>query len=70
MRDLLNATATKGILGTITSVVLGLSVEEWSHIASIIVALLTGSYLVYRWVRDARGRTCDKTSCPLRHRPE
>lgn len=70
MRDLVNATAAKGILGTITSIFLGMSPEDWSHIASIAVALLTGSYLVYRWIRDARERTCDKTACPLRHRPE
>lgn len=66
----MNTTAAKGIIGTITSVFLGLSPEEWSHIASIAVAVLTGSYLVYRWVRDARERTCDKVACPLRHRPE
>lgn len=70
MRDLLNTTATKGILGTITSVLLGLSAEEWSHIASITVALLTGGYVVYKWIRDARERTCDTAGCPMRHRPE
>ena len=70
MRDVLNATAAKGILGTITSVLLGLSVEEWSHIASIIVACLTGGYIAYKWMRDHRERTCDKASCPMRHRPE
>ena len=70
MRDILNATAAKGILGTITSVLLGLSVEEWSHIASIIVAAITAAYMVYRWIRDARERTCDKAACPMRHRPE
>lgn len=70
MRDLLNAPATKGIVGTITSVFLGLSVEEWSHIASIIVAGLTGGYIAYKWLRDHRERTCDTPACPLRHRPE
>lgn len=70
MRDLLNATATKGILGTIASVLLGLSPEDWSHIASIAVAVLTGGYIAYKWRRDARERTCDTPACPLRHRPE
>jgi hypothetical protein len=70
MRDLVNTTATRGILGTIASVLLGLSPEDWSHIASITVAVLTGGYIVYKWRRDARERTCDKAACPLRHRPE
>ena len=70
MRDIINATAAKGILGTITSIFLGMSPEDWSHIASIAVALLTGSYLVYRWIRDARERTCDARNCPPRHRPK
>ena len=66
MRDLINATAAKGILGTIGS----LTLAQWSHVASIIVAAITAAYMVYRWIRDARERTCDKTACPLRHRPE
>lgn len=66
----MNSTVVKGIVGTVTATFLGLSAEEWSHIASIAVAMLTGAYLVYRWVRDARERTCDKAACPLRHRPE
>lgn len=70
MRDLIHPPVAKGICGTVASVVLGLSPEDWSHIASIVVAGITGAYLIYRWVRDARERTCDKTGCPLRHRPE
>ena len=66
MRDLINATAAKGILGTIGS----LTLAQWSHVASIIVAAITAAYMVYRWIRDARERTCDKSSCPMRHRPE
>jgi len=66
MRDLINATAAKGILGTIGS----LTLAQWSSVASIVVALVTASYVIYKWVRDARERTCDKTGCPLRHRPE
>ena len=66
MRDILNATAAKGIIGTIGS----LTLAQWSHVASIIVAAITAAYMVYRWIRDARERTCDKTSCPMRHRPE
>lgn len=66
MRDLLNATATKGILGTIGS----LTLAQWSHVASIVVACITAAYMLYKWVRDARERTCDKVACPLRHRPE
>ena len=70
MRDIINATAAKGIIGTIASVVLGLSPEDWSHIASIVVAVLTSSYVAYKWIRDARERTCDARNCPNRHRPE
>ena len=66
MRDLLNATATKGIVGTIGS----LTLAQWSHVASIVVAGITASYMVYKWVRDHRERTCDKAACPMRHRPE
>ena len=66
MRDILNATAAKGIIGTIGS----LTLAQWSHVASIIVAAITAAYMVYRWIRDARERTCDKTACPMRHRPE
>ena len=70
MRELFTPTALKGIAGTIATFVLGLSPEDWSHIASIMVAGTTISYLVYRWIRDARERTCDRSACPLRHRPE
>ena len=66
MRDILNATSAKGIIGTIGS----LTLAQWSHVASIIVAAITAAYMVYRWIRDARERTCDKASCPMRHRPE
>lgn len=66
----MNTTAGKGIIGTIASILLGLSPEDWSHLASIAVALLTGGYIAYKWIRDARERTCDKSACPLRHRPE
>lgn len=66
MRDIINATAAKGILGTIGS----LTLAQWSHVASIIVAAITASYMIYKWVRDARERTCDKVACPLRHWPE
>lgn len=66
MRDIINATAAKGIIGTIGS----LTLAQWSHVASIIVAVITASYMIYKWIRDARERTCDKTACPLRHRPE
>ena len=66
MRDIINATAAKGIIGTIGS----LTLAQWSHVASIVVAAITAAYMIYKWVRDARERTCDKTSCPLRHRPE
>lgn len=66
MRDLINATATKGILGTIGS----LTLAQWSHVASIVVAAITTAYMLYKWIRDARERTCDKIACPLRHRPE
>lgn len=50
MRDILNATSAKGILGTIGS----LTLAQWSHVASIIVAAITAAYMVYRWIRDAR----------------
>jgi len=66
MRDIINATAAKGIIGTIGSFTLA----QWSHVASIIVAAITASYMIYKWVRDVRERTCDKVACPLRHRPE
>jgi len=66
MRDIINATAAKGILGTIGS----LTLAQWSHVASIIVAAITASYMIYKWVRDVRERTCDKAACPLRHCPE
>lgn len=66
MRDIINATAAKGILGTIGS----LTLAQWSHVASIIVAAITASYMIYKWIRDVRERTCDKIACPLRHRPE
>ena len=66
MRDFINATSAKGILGTIGS----LTLAQWSHVASIIVAGITAAYMIYRWVRDARERTCDKAGCPMRHRPE
>ena len=66
MRDLLNATATKGIIGSIGSHTLA----EWSHVASICVACVTIGYMLYKWIRDAREHTCDKVACPLRHRPE
>lgn len=66
MREMLNATSAKGILGTIGS----LTLAQWSHVASIIVAGITAVYMVYRWIRDARERTCDKAGCPMRHRPE
>ena len=66
MRDLINATAAKGILGTIGS----LTLAQWSHVASIVVAVITAAYMIYKWVRDARERTCDKTGCAMRHRPE
>lgn len=66
MRDIINATAAKGILGTIGS----LTLAQWSHVASICVACVTIAYMLYKWIRDARERTCDKVACPLRHRPE
>ena len=66
MRDLINATAAKGILGTIGSFTLA----QWSHVASIIVAAITASYMIYKWIRDAREHTCDARNCPNRHRPE
>ena len=66
MRDIINATAAKGIIGTIGS----LTLAQWSHVASIVVAAITAAYMIYKWIRDARERTCDKTACPLRHRPE
>lgn len=66
MRDIINATAAKGILGTIGS----LTLAQWSHVASIIVAAITASYMIYKWIRDVRERTCDKAARPLRHRPE
>ena len=66
MRDFINATSAKGILGTIGS----LTLAQWSHVASIIVAGITAAYMIYRWVRDARERTCDKAGCPMRHLPE
>jgi hypothetical protein len=66
MRDIINATAAKGILGTIGS----LTLAQWSHVASITVAAITASYMIYKWIRDVRERTCDKAACPLRHRPE
>lgn len=66
MRDILNATSAKGIIGTIGS----LTLAQWSHVASIVVAAITAAYMVYRWIRDARERTCDKAACPMRHRPE
>jgi hypothetical protein len=66
MRDIINATAAKGIIGTIGS----LTLAQWSHVASIIVAAITASYMIYKWIRDARECTCDARNCPLRHRPE
>lgn len=66
MRDIINATAAKGIIGTIGS----LTLAQWSHVASITVAAITASYMIYKWIRDVRERTCDKAACPLRHRPE
>ena len=66
MRDIINATAAKGIIGTIGS----LTLAQWSHVASIIVAVITASYMIYKWIRDVRERTCDKAACPLRHRPK
>ena len=66
MRDIINATAAKGIIGTIGS----LTLAQWSHVASIIVAAITASYMIYKWIRDVRERTCDKAACPLRRRPE
>lgn len=52
MRDIINATAAKGIIGTIGS----LTLAQWSHVASIIVAVITASYMIYKWVRDVRER--------------
>ena len=66
MRDIINATAAKGIIGTIGS----LTLAQWSHVASICVACVTIGYMIYKWIRDVRERTCDKAACPLRHRPE
>lgn len=66
MRDLINATAAKGILGFIGS----LTLAQWSHVASIAVAVVTIAYMLYKWRRDYKERTCDKAACPLRHRPE
>ena len=66
MRDIINATAAKGIIGTIGS----LTLAQWSHVASIAAASITAAYMLYKWIRDARERTCDARNCPHRHRPE
>lgn len=66
MRDLITSTATKGFLGTITS----LTLSQWSEVAGLVAGFLTAGYVAYKWIRDARERTCDKVACPRRHLPD
>ena len=69
MRSLLAALsepATRIVLGL--SSISGLCVQL-APIVSVVAGLLAIGYGLYRWIRDARSRTCDRMGCPQRHLP-
>ena len=70
MKSLIATLTEPPIVRALFGSISALTLSHWSQIASIAVALLTAGYIVYRWQRDARERTCDVAACPLRHRPE
>ena len=56
-----------------TRTVIGLSsisalCAQLAPVVSVVAGLLAIGYGIYRWVRDVRGSTCDRSGCANRQR--